>query len=812
MTEHGYGGFWIRFLALLVDSVIVSTMLVLLVAAGIFLGPVVGPKWLQILPVLWVVGPLFYWVGMQASARQATYGKALLGLSVTTTEGERMSLLRSLAREIAKILSSIPLMLGYVIAAFTGRKQALHDFVASTTVVRQSPGHVVVGLAVGLFGWLAPAGLVFVAGVGLFATMLGTMGSGVMQGALGKVRGEQTAQSGRAPEATPATPSARNASTPNASGAAGGQEAVLAARLTGMDDKAGMTQAGPVLLELANLFGGSFWIKIYLPPMTEFRGSNPVVRVMHVVDSKGSELYDSTHQLESAFFQKVSMSPWNSPVPHLQGTRSVKLRTGASASDAQRVEGKVTLSLPVNTRTARFAAADVGKQQSVHGRQVTLASFSEKEAQIRFGGDDRPLVHVSGYGPDGKEVATGMRAGSPGAPIITFQSPAVRFEMVIAESTVDSEFPFVLTRNSVASAVATGARAAEPPPAIKPSVPTEARTPAPVVTTVKPAVAQTSPPQVKPGMTQPPPPDGKPAAPIAVASAEISGRPRPRQQGTVSALAPEAMAALDELSPRFATEATLIQGWFRDRTVLYYDFGTVPRGLAAGRVLWPIHGFDARANPVAIRGQRPIFTTIPRLGDYSGLWRLTYVVTADMAQPNELRDAAAVDAAVREKKAVLRDANLMLNLPIVPRGTTLARDTTRGMLGWYRGHEVQFFDFGQASLTPAPMWRFAVGRDGSGDPILVKGQFGILDSIPVAPTYPDLWDIHYVRVDSAYVVNSMKSAAAVRNAGLVVDSATVVRNLPVAIVDGIATPRVPSPLRAFADLRSPFPPRPTRSP
>lgn len=803
MTEHGYGGFWIRFLALLVDSVIVSTMGVLLVAAGIFLGPILGPTWLLILPVLLVIGPLLYWVGMQASARQATYGKALLGLSVTTAEGGRMSLLHSLAREMAKILSSIPLMLGYVIAGVTGRKQALHDLVASTTVVRQSPGHVVVGLAVGLFGWIAPAGLVFVAGVGMFGALLGAVRGGVLEGALGKVRGEQTAQSLRGLEETPVTPPAANASTPNASRSAGGQEAILAARLAGMDDQAGTTQAGPVLLKLDNLFGGSFWIKVHLPPVTEFHGSNPVVRVTSVTDSKGIELYDPNGQLESEFFQKVSMSPWDSPVPHLAGTRSVSLKTGARASDAQRVEGKVTLTLPVNLGTARFAAADVGKQQTVHGRTLTLQSFSEKEAQVRFGGDDRPLVAVTGYGLDGKEVVTGMRPGSAGAPKITFRSPAVRFEAVIAESTVAREFPFVLTRNSVAAAVASGPRT-EPAPAVKPSVPAEANAPAPTMATVRA--------EVQPRVSQTPPPDGKPAAPIAVASAEISGRPRPQQQGMVRELAAEAMAALDHLSPRYATEATLIQGWFRDRTVLYYDFGTVPRGVAAARVLWPIHGFDARANPVAIRGQRPIFTTIPRLGDYSGLWQLTYVVTADMAQPNELRDAAAVDAAVREKKAALRDANLVLNLPIVPRGTTLARDTTRGMLGWYEGQDVQFFDFGQASLTPAPMWRFAAGRDGSGDAVLVEGQFGILDSIPVAPTYPDLWDIRYVHVDNAYVVNSMKSAAAVRNAGLVVDSATVVRNLPVAIVDGIAAPRVPSPLRAFADLRSPFPPRPTRSP
>ena len=59
-----------------------------------------------------------------------------------------------------------------------------------------------------------------------------------------------------------------------------------------------------------------------------------------------------------------------------------------------------------------------------------------------------------------------------------------------------------------------------------------------------------------------------------------------RQQGapaTPPALAPEAAAALEELEPRYATEIGLTQGWFRDRNVLYYDFGSVPIGASAGR-------------------------------------------------------------------------------------------------------------------------------------------------------------------------------------------------------------------------------------
>lgn len=294
-------------------------------------------------------------------------------------------------------------------------------------------------------------------------------------------------------------------------------------------------------------------------------------------------------------------------------------------------------------------------------------------------------------------------------------------------------------------------------------------------------------------------------------NARAAAGPVSRQQpGALPPLSPQAQLALDELSSRYATDLELIQGWFRDRTVLYYNFGSVPLGTTAGRVLWPIHGFDARGNPVAIRGQRPIFSTIPGLAGYSGVFRLAYVVTADHVQPNQLRDIASVEALVRRNRASMRETDIAFNLPIVPRGTRLARDTSQGMLGWYQGRDVQFFDFGAVSLVPAPMWRFTRGQDASGEPAILTEQNSIVDSVPVAPTYPDLWEIRLVRVDSAYVPNSLKSAAALRSAGLVIDPPSLVRNLPITIMDGARIERLPSPVRAFADLRSPFPPALTR--
>jgi uncharacterized RDD family membrane protein YckC len=146
-----YGGFWIRFLAYLVDSLIVTVgfvgIMLLLGAMGLELA---GAE------IIFLVLSILYWALMQSSPRQATLGKALCGLKVGGPNGERMSLPRALGREAAKIISSLTLLIGFIIAAFTRNKQALHDFVASTYVVRASEGKVVAALGLAVLALCAP--------------------------------------------------------------------------------------------------------------------------------------------------------------------------------------------------------------------------------------------------------------------------------------------------------------------------------------------------------------------------------------------------------------------------------------------------------------------------------------------------------------------------------------------------------------------------------------------------------------------------------------------------------------------------------
>ena len=78
---------------------------------------------------------LLYLAIMESSDRQATFGKIAMGLKVTDVHGGRISFWRAIGRELAKIISSQTFCIGFIIAGFSERKQALHDVIARTLVV-----------------------------------------------------------------------------------------------------------------------------------------------------------------------------------------------------------------------------------------------------------------------------------------------------------------------------------------------------------------------------------------------------------------------------------------------------------------------------------------------------------------------------------------------------------------------------------------------------------------------------------------------------------------------------------------------------
>jgi len=144
-----YAGFWKRFAALIIDyfAVVVLAML-----AGAIVGFVYGISssgsgkdtaetlgGLAGFAVWWL-----YYAFMESSGKQATLGKMALGIKVVDRQGARVSFARATGRHFAKLLSGMIMMIGYMMAGFTSRKQALHDMVAGCLVVnRSAPGDLI---------------------------------------------------------------------------------------------------------------------------------------------------------------------------------------------------------------------------------------------------------------------------------------------------------------------------------------------------------------------------------------------------------------------------------------------------------------------------------------------------------------------------------------------------------------------------------------------------------------------------------------------------------------------------------------------
>lgn len=153
-----YGGFWLRFLAYLIDGAVISLgifvvgiPLVFLTGLGTFLSEIHPDEDLNDAGFWLIIGVIFlfitvglavtwlYHAMMESSEWQATVGKKILDLAVTDMSGQRVSFWRATGRHFAKIVSNMIYPFGHILAGFTAQKQALHDMIAGCLILRRFP-------------------------------------------------------------------------------------------------------------------------------------------------------------------------------------------------------------------------------------------------------------------------------------------------------------------------------------------------------------------------------------------------------------------------------------------------------------------------------------------------------------------------------------------------------------------------------------------------------------------------------------------------------------------------------------------------
>lgn len=135
-TEILYAGFWRRALAYVIDGALVGGVASLMASGVTALTRNDFQAIANVAPVTFALTWAYFAV-MESSPAQGTLGKLALSLYVTDTHGDPITFRRAAFRHLFKTLSTLVLFTGWVMAAFTPRKQALHDVLAGTMVLRR---------------------------------------------------------------------------------------------------------------------------------------------------------------------------------------------------------------------------------------------------------------------------------------------------------------------------------------------------------------------------------------------------------------------------------------------------------------------------------------------------------------------------------------------------------------------------------------------------------------------------------------------------------------------------------------------------
>lgn len=140
-----YAGFWVRFLAAFLDILVLGAGVILFIFAIAALLAYSGRESLLYdrlaLPLFYSVIifiTVSYYILMESGEDGATLGKRWLNIKIIDASGNQLTITRALARLILRVFSFALLTLGFLIQPFTRRKQAMHDLLAHTVVVREN--------------------------------------------------------------------------------------------------------------------------------------------------------------------------------------------------------------------------------------------------------------------------------------------------------------------------------------------------------------------------------------------------------------------------------------------------------------------------------------------------------------------------------------------------------------------------------------------------------------------------------------------------------------------------------------------------
>ncbi|ACC97735.1 RDD domain containing protein [Elusimicrobium minutum Pei191] len=135
-----YSAFWRRLVAYIIDGIIIGLIDTIISFVLGFVAAITGSQALITIATLLslIIGLavfIAYFAYQESSEDQATIGKKAMGIKVVDMNGNRIPLKTAAIRSASKILSAAIIYIGFIMAAFTQQKQALHDIIAKTLVI-----------------------------------------------------------------------------------------------------------------------------------------------------------------------------------------------------------------------------------------------------------------------------------------------------------------------------------------------------------------------------------------------------------------------------------------------------------------------------------------------------------------------------------------------------------------------------------------------------------------------------------------------------------------------------------------------------
>ena len=138
LSKNFYAGFWTRFVAYVIDMIVIYAVSSLLntfsfgLLNKVFDFPILGEESLSYVIVMFT-----YFIAMTYFFSQ-TLGKIIMKIKVETNKGEKLSFADVVYRElVGRLLTIFLVYLPYLAVAFTNKKKGLHDFIADTVVVKE---------------------------------------------------------------------------------------------------------------------------------------------------------------------------------------------------------------------------------------------------------------------------------------------------------------------------------------------------------------------------------------------------------------------------------------------------------------------------------------------------------------------------------------------------------------------------------------------------------------------------------------------------------------------------------------------------